>query len=104
MRGLLPVQFAAQALQLLALGLHEMWRRLGNEALVGELGLRAADLLLDALALGRGLARLGLAVDEVARTDLDAPARHGHGRGRLHLTLRARTALEVQARHPGHER
>src|SRR3954471_14962250 len=92
------VEPAAQALELVALGVHQMRRRLGDEALVAELGLRARDLRLQALPLGGRLARLGLAVDEVARADLDAAAGHRDGGGRL--TLR----LEVEPRHARHER
>src|SRR6185436_8347125 len=95
--ALRPGELLTHSLELVALRLHEVRRRLGHEALVGELGLRARDLLLQALALGLRLARLRLAIDEVARADLDAAAGDAHGRGRLAVPG------EVQTRHAGDE-
>src|SRR3954470_25085822 len=90
-------ELAAQAVELGALGLDEVRGRLRDEALVGELRLGAGDLAAQPLALGLGLARLRLAVDELARANLDAAAGDAD-RGR-----RVAMAGEVQTGHARHE-
>src|SRR3954454_20957510 len=75
------VELAAEALELVALRLREVLRRLRDEALGGALRLGARDLALQALALRGRLARLGLGVDEVTGPDLDASAGPRHRRG-----------------------
>src|SRR5829696_3209283 len=59
------LQLRLQALELVALGLYHRRRRLGDEALVGELALGARDLPLEPLALARRSLRLRLGVDGV---------------------------------------
>src|SRR5690242_18571257 len=72
-------QLRSEPLQLLALGLNDVRRRLLHEALVRELALSTCDLLLEHLA-ALGLApRRPLRVDGVRRQDVHGPAGDRHG-------------------------
>src|SRR5436305_9559063 len=77
------LQLGPEPLQLLALGLDDLRRRLVHESLVGELALGPFDLSLELGPPGGQPALRALQIDLVARQDLDRAPRHGHAPHRL---------------------
>ena len=89
-----------QSRELVALGLHDVRGRLGDEPLVGELALGAGDLALEPARRSRPARRLGLGVDRVGGQHGDAAARHADAwrpaRRRRASTRRVRAARRAR--------